>query len=135
MSAASAGKFQDHYAILGVDAKATSEVIQRAYSRLAEKYRPDNPETGDSEKFEAINLAYEVLSDGSLRREFDKLKGLDQDPEFQFTGSAFFSELSRGVNLRLALLCVLYDRRRLRPFTPALRCGSLKTSWRPPAKS
>src|SRR5579875_2892550 len=108
MSAASAGKFQDHYAILGVDATATSE---------------------------AIHLAYEVLSDGSLRREFDKLKGLDQDPEFQFTGSAFFSELSRGVNLRLALLCVLYDRRRLRPFTPALRCGSLKTSWRPPAKS
>ncbi|HLH41218.1 MAG TPA: DnaJ domain-containing protein [Bryobacteraceae bacterium] len=126
MSSPLAGKFQDHYSILNVDAKATSEVIQQAYSKLAEKYRPDNPETGDFEKFESVNLAYEVLSDGNLRREFDKLKGLDQDPGFKFTGSDFFPELSRGVNLRLALLCVLYDRRRLRPFTPSLAMRQLE---------
>lgn len=126
MSSPPAGKFQDHYCILGVDPKATAEVIQNAYAKLAAKYRPDNPETGDFDKFESVNLAYEVLSDLNLRREFDKLKGLDQETAVKFTGSAFFSELGRSVNLRLALLCILYDRRRLKPFMPSISMRGLE---------
>lgn len=127
MSAPPAGKFQDHYSMLGVDPKATSEVIQNAYAKLAQKYRPDNPETGDFDKFESVNLAYEVLSDLNLRREFDKLKGLDQETSVKFTGLGFFAELGRGVNLRAALLCVLYDRRRLKPFTPSISMRQLES--------
>ena len=127
MSAPLAGKFQDHYSILGVDPKATSEIIQSAYAKLAQKYRPDNPETGDFDKFESINLAYEVLSDLNLRREFDKVKGLDQETAVKFTGAAFFAELGRGVHLRTALLCVLYDRRRLKPFTPSISMRQLES--------
>jgi hypothetical protein len=37
-----------------------------------------------------------------------------------FSGPDFFEVLGRGVGLRIALLCVFYDRRRNRPFTPAL---------------
>jgi hypothetical protein len=120
MSSSSAGKFQDHYSLLGVDPKANSETIQNNYSKLAQKYHPDNPDTGDAEKFESVNLAYEVLSDPLLRREFDKLKGLDQEGAVKFSGLSFFTDLGRSVDLRMALLCVLYDRRRNRPFTPSL---------------
>jgi hypothetical protein len=127
MSAPVAGKFQDHYAVLGIEPKSDSETVQRAYSRLAEKYHPNNSATGNKEKFEAVNLAYEVLSDPALRREFDALKGLDQDKGApQFSGSLFFEALGRDGALRAALLCVLYDRRRTRPFTPSLSMRHLE---------
>lgn len=127
MSAPPAGKFQDHYSILGVDPKASSETIQAAYSKLAQKYRPDNPETGDFEKFESVNLAYEVLADVNLRLSFDQLKGLDQEAGVKFSGPAFFTDLSHSIDLRMALLCVLCDRRRTRPFSPSLSVRQLET--------
>ena len=97
------------------------DAIQHAYTRLAQKYHPGNSETGDKDKFDSINHAYEVLSDPLLRREFDKLKGVDAEQGApKFSGLDFFDALGRGTGLRLALLCILYDRRRRRPFTPSL---------------
>jgi curved DNA-binding protein CbpA len=121
MSAPVAGKFQDHYTILGVDPKANSETIQAAYAKLAERYRPDNAATGNPEKFESINLAFEVLCDAALRAEFDKIKGIDQDDgKPQFSGLDFFDALGRQTGLRAALLSVLYDRRQKKPYRPAM---------------
>jgi hypothetical protein len=126
MSSSAPGKFQDHYALLGVDPKANSEKIQEAYSKLARKYHPDNPETGDQEKFDAVNLAYEVLSDAGLRAEFDKLKGIGQDDNPKFTGVGFFRALREGADLRAAVMCILYDRRRTRPFRPSVSLRHLE---------
>jgi len=121
MSAPAAGKFQDHYKVLEIDPKSDADSIQQAYGKLAQKYHPRNSETGDPAKFEAINLAYEVLSDPALKAEFDKLKGgSEEKSEFQFSGLDFFAGLGRETALRAAVLCVLYDRRRRSPFTPGL---------------
>ena len=120
MSSSAAGKFQDHYAVLGLDPKSDSESIQKAYTKLAQKFHP-NSDTPDKEKFEAVNFAYEVLSDPMLRREFDKLKGISgEEGGPKFTGLKFFDALGRETGLRVAILCILYDRRRLKPFTPSL---------------
>jgi hypothetical protein len=127
MSSSSAGKFQDHYALFGLDPKADSETIQKVYTKYSERYHPDNKDTGDKEKFDAVNLAFEVLSDPLLRREFDKLKGVSQDDGVvRFSGPTFFDALGRDLGLRTALLCVLYDRRRTRPFTPSLPMRSIE---------
>jgi curved DNA-binding protein CbpA len=121
MSAPLAGKFQDHYEVLGIDPKSDSDTIQRAYAKLVQEYHPNNADTGDKTKFEAVNLAYEILSDPLLKREFDKLKGIAQDEgPPKFSGLDFFDALGRETGLRTALLCVLYDRRRTKPFTPSL---------------
>jgi hypothetical protein len=121
MSAPLAGKFQDHYALLGVDPRATPETIQEAYDKLTAKYHPSNAKTGDEDKFEAIKLAFEVLTDPLLRSEFDKVKGIDQDDaNLMFAGHEFFDSLGRQTGLRVALLCVLYDRRRKKPSKPSL---------------
>ena len=121
MSAPLAGKFQDHYKVLEVEPKSSLETIHHAYGKLAEKYHPRNAKTGDQAKFDAINMAYEVLCDSALRADFDKLKGLGEDKaEFKFSGLEFFAALGRETALRLALLCLLYDRRRFKPFTPGL---------------
>jgi curved DNA-binding protein CbpA len=128
MSASPAGKFQDHYSVLGIEPKADSETIQSAYAKLAQKYFPNNPETGNAEMFEAINHAYETLSDPQLRATFDKLKGVNQDTSGpKFSGEAFFDALGREALLRSAILCVLYDRRRTKPSAPSLSMRHLES--------
>jgi hypothetical protein len=127
MSAPAAGKFQDHYAVLDVDPKADSDEIQAAYAKLAQRYQPKSP-TADAEKFEAVNLAYEVLSDAELRTGFDKIKGVGQDQSApKFTGLEFFDAIGREALLRVALLCVLYDRRKIKPLAPSISVRHLET--------
>jgi len=127
MSAPLAGKFQDHYAILGVDPKSDSETIQRAYAKLAQKYYPNNSATANAEMFEAVNTAYETLSDPELRGVFDKVKGVGQEESGpKFSGMEFFDALGRDSVLRAAILCVLYDRRRTKPTAPSLSMRHLE---------
>jgi hypothetical protein len=128
MSAPAAGKFQDHYAVLEIDPKADSDEIQAAYAKLAQRYHPNNATTGDKEKFEAVNLAYEVLSDAELRSSFDKIKGVGQDQGApKFTGFDFFDALGREAILRVVLLCVLYDRRKVKPLAPSISVRHLES--------
>ena len=62
-----------------------------------------------------------MLSQQDLRSEFDKLKGVGTDKGSpKFSGLPFFDSLGREKGLRAALLCVLYDRRRQKPFAPSL---------------
>ncbi len=127
MSAPLAGKFQDHYAILGIEPKSDSETIQRAYAKLAQKYHPKNAETGNAEMFEAVNMAYETLSDPQLREIFDKVKGIGQDDGGpKFSGVDFFDALGREAVRRAAILCVLYDRRLTKPTAPSLSMRHLE---------
>jgi curved DNA-binding protein CbpA len=127
MSAPLAGKFQDHYAILGIDPKSDSETIQRAYAELAQKYHPNNLATGSLDMFDAVNLAYEVLCDTEQRSVFDKVKGVNQQATTpKFTGVDFFDTLGREALLRAAILCVLYDRRLTAPSTPSLSIRHLE---------
>jgi curved DNA-binding protein CbpA len=127
MSAPLAGKFQDHYAVLDIDPKSDSDEIQAAYAKLAQRYQPKSA-TADAEKFEAVNLAYEVLSDAELRSGFDKLKGVGQDQSApKFTGLEFFDALGREAILRVALLCVLYDRRKMKPLAPSISVRHIET--------
>ena len=114
-------KAQDHYAVLGVDPQSVSETIQRAYAKLAQRYHSRNADTGDAAMFEALNLAYEVLSNPERRKEFDRVQGISQEGNSpQFSGLEFFESLGRETTLRTAILCLLCDRRRTRPSTPSL---------------
>ncbi len=64
----------DYYEVLGVDRKATTDEIKKAYRKLALKYHPDkNP--GDKqaeEKFKEATEAYEVLRDSDQRARYDQ---------------------------------------------------------------
>src|SRR5713226_6404638 len=121
MSSPLAGKFQDHYEVLGVEVNAPLEEIQRVHDELTQQYHPDNLNTGNQEMFDAVSLAYEVLSQPELRKAFDRLKGVGEESSApKFGGLEFFDFLGRGSGLRSALLCVLYDRRRSWPSTPGV---------------
>jgi len=61
---------KDYYNILGVDKKASTDDIKKAFRKLAHKYHPDK-KGGDTDKFKEVNEAYSVLSDDKKRAEYD----------------------------------------------------------------
>jgi curved DNA-binding protein len=59
--------FVDYYEILQLSQSADQETIERVYRLLAKRYHPDNENTGDAEKFDALVKAYRALSDTERR--------------------------------------------------------------------
>ena len=66
---------KDFYAALGVPKDATAADIKKAYRKLARDLHPDtNP--GGEERFKEVSEAYDVLSDGTRRKEYDEARSL-----------------------------------------------------------
>ncbi len=68
-------EYKDYYKTLGVERKASTDDIRKAYRKLAMQYHPDkNPGDKKAEdKFKEINEAYQVLSDEQKRARYDQL--------------------------------------------------------------
>ena len=54
--------FVDFYELMQISPGAEVETIHRVYRMLAQRFHPDNPETGDTEKFLALTPAHETLT-------------------------------------------------------------------------
>lgn len=71
-------KYFRPYEVFGLDPKtATKEDKKRAYRKLAQKYHPDNQETGDRDMFERIENMYKsiTVTIGKAPKEKSKGKG------------------------------------------------------------
>lgn len=62
---------KNYYEVLGVKKDASADEIKKAYRKLAHKYHPDKGEGNDA-KFKEVNEAYQVLSDGEKRSQYDQ---------------------------------------------------------------
>lgn len=58
------------YEILGVELNASNEDIKQKYRQLASENHPDKG--GDTEKFQLISLAYQILTDPIKRKTYDQ---------------------------------------------------------------
>jgi len=88
----------EYYDVLGLTPKATPLEIKAAYRRMALKMHPDknpdDPEAGD--KFKALAVAYNTLSDPELRKKYNEF-GKQQESEGGFVDpEAVFSTLFGG---------------------------------------
>jgi len=60
----------NYYEILGVPKLATNDEIRTAYRKMASVHHPDK-ESGNKEKFQELQAAYEILSDTDKREQYD----------------------------------------------------------------
>lgn len=76
----STGK-KDYYQTLGVDCEAGEDEIRRAYLKMALKWHPDKHKGKPAVKkyFQEIGEAYHVLSDATLRWQYDQAAEFDVD--------------------------------------------------------
>lgn len=69
---------KDYYKILEVRDDTSSEVIEKAYKALCNKYHPDKNPSGKAKwatkKMQELNHAYSILSDSAKRSAYDKRK-------------------------------------------------------------
>jgi hypothetical protein len=101
----------DYYEFLQISPNADADTIHRVYRFLAARLHPDNPASGDAEKFKLLKDAYDVLSDKARRAEYDASRRR-QSPEPYSSLVDFMDSLDGELNRRLAVLAVLYHRRR-----------------------
>jgi curved DNA-binding protein len=113
--------FTDYYELMQISPKAEPETIQRVYRILASRCHPDNPQTGDMERFLRLNEAYQVLGCPEKRTEYDEeYKGQQARPLEVFNMQDFATGIDGESNRRMGLLCLLYHRRRINPDEPGL---------------
>jgi len=114
-------EFIDYYELLQISPNAELETLQRVYKMLATRYHPDNKETGDLDKFLALQKAFETLSNPELKTEYDShYERRNTEPIELFELKEFTVGVDGEANRRMGILCLLYNRRRSNPEDPGL---------------
>jgi DnaJ domain len=117
----------DYYAFLQINPNAEAETIHRVYRFLASRFHPDNPETGDPEKFLVLKRAFETLSDPELRAAYDaSLARRTATPLTTVESVDFLDGIEGEINRRLAVLSILYERRRVNADRPLVSLAELE---------
>lgn len=115
----------DYYELLQISPNADNETIHRVYRYLAARLHPDNLQTGDVEKFQLVKSAYDVLSSPVRRKEHD-IKRKEAEVRPLSTSIDFMDQLDGETNRRMAVLAVLYYRRRTNPNHPDVSLADLE---------
>ena len=112
----------DYYETLQISANAEPETIHRVFRLFAQRFHPDNQETGNASRFRLIHEAYSVLSDPERRAQYDIAHQQQRQHRWRLVSSGAQSENdfeSEQVD-RLTLLEALYTQRRLDPAQPGI---------------
>jgi curved DNA-binding protein len=112
----------DYYEVLQLSSNADPDTVQRVYRLLAQRFHPDNKETGDDGRFRVIHEAYTVLSDPEKRARYDIVHHQLRQDRWRLVSSGATAETDFEAEqlVRLTLLEVLYTRRRVEPGSPGV---------------
>jgi curved DNA-binding protein CbpA len=112
----------DLYETLQISPNADLDTIHRVYRLLAQRYHPDNQETGNVSRFREIHDAYMVLSDPATRAQYDVQHHKREQDRWRLVSTASqVNDTFESERLaRLTVLEVLYTRRKLEPNEPGI---------------
>jgi curved DNA-binding protein CbpA len=118
----------DYYEILQVSPNADTDTINRVYRFLAQRFHPDNQETGSESRFREIHQAYTVVSDPERRARYDITYQQRRQERWRLvsTGGNSENDFELEQMMRLTLLEALYTKRRMDPSAPAMFSGDLE---------
>lgn len=121
-------KFVDYYELMQISPNAEPDTIHRVFRMLATRFHPDNPETGNVDRFLMLNQAYRVLNDSEARALYDiEHQARRSSPIGVFGLKDFAFGIDGEANRRMGVLCLLYNRRRSDPDRPGLSVLELET--------
>ncbi|HTM23854.1 MAG TPA: J domain-containing protein [Vicinamibacterales bacterium] len=111
----------DHYETLQISPNADPDTIQRVFRLLAQRFHPDNKETGNATRFRALHDAYSVLSVPEKRAQYDVHHQALRQERWRFVAASATAdnEFEMEQQLRCTILEILYARRRAEPGNPA----------------
>jgi curved DNA-binding protein len=110
----------DYYEALQISPNADQETIYRVYRVQAQRFHPDNQQTGDASKFRLIADAYQTLGDPQKRAEYDShhRNSRQQAKPDQSANPAL--TLADEHRKRHEILTILYQKRLAQPDQPAM---------------
>ncbi len=122
-----ATEFVDYYELLQLSPNADADTIQRVFRLLAQRYHPDNKDTGNEPIFQQLLKAYHTLGDVASRAAYDanhrqqarlNWKTFDQADE----PNSKASERKK----RDAILGILYRKRQFSPSQPGMNIREME---------
>jgi len=112
----------DHYELLQVSPSAEPETIHRVYRLLAQRYHPDNQQSGNVERFRILHEAYTVLSEPELRARYDIAYAESKQQRWRLAAAPtkIDNDYELEQFIRLTVLEVLCAQRRTEPSRPGV---------------
>jgi curved DNA-binding protein CbpA len=113
--------FIDYYETLEISPNANAETIDRIFRYLAQRYHPDNQDTGDHHRFSEIVRAHDTLRDPVRRARYDIQHKNYTESRSKLAEEAGNPEnMERDVEIQEKLLSILYMKRRRNIHNPGL---------------
>ena len=118
----------DYYEALQVSPSAEFDTIQRIYRLLAQRFHPDNGETGDAARFRVVHEAYETLSDPERRAKYDVIHHQRKQDRWRLVsaGAKVEEDFELEQINRLTVLEALQAKRRLEPGADGMPVSELE---------
>jgi curved DNA-binding protein CbpA len=118
----------DYYEALQISSNAEPETIHRVYRMLAQRFHPDNKDTGNATQFRLVSEAYEVLSVAERRVRYDVVHQQRRQDRRRLVSKGAETENDFAIEqvLRLTVLEVLYTQRRLDTNVPGIYTSDLE---------
>ena len=114
-------KLNDYYEVLQVSPRADRDTIERVFRYLANRFHPDNRETGDGDRFTEIADAYATLSSAEKRARYDLSYERVRESRWKlFSRETTTDDVAADTRIRLALMSILYIVRRNNPDQPGV---------------
>ena len=117
----------DYYEILQISQNAEPDTIGRVFRLFAQRFHPDNQESGDAGKFRLIHEAYSVLNDPVARAKYDIGYQQQRQERWRLVSSRTpDNQFDLESSTRLTVLEVLYTQRRIEPGTSGVYQSELE---------
>lgn len=113
--------FTDYYETLEISPNANTDTIDRVFRYLAQRYHPDNHQTGNHLRFSEIVQAHEVLRHPDQRAQYDLNHKRHSEYSWKLTEEASDREgLEFDTVIQERLLSILYAKRRRNMQNPGI---------------
>lgn len=112
----------DYYEILQVSRHADTDTIHRVFHVLAQRYHPDNRETGSEARFRQVVEAHAILTDVERRAAYDVHLAAEDKTRYKIFDNLQSSQgVQAEIRKRQGILRLLYTKRLVDPLQPFMR--------------